>query len=109
MNSRQIFLLVAAIGLVHIVLSYGLQPATSLEFLFGVSVPDVNGTHMFRAIMGLYLAMVVFWLLGAYRVHFRQAALYGNGGLLPILPTTCRGVPLQGCQTVGAPQRVPLR
>jgi Domain of unknown function (DUF4345) len=31
---------------------------------------------MFRAIMGLYLAMVVFWLLGAYRVHLRQAALY---------------------------------
>ncbi len=76
MNSRQIFLLVAAIGLVPVALSYGLQPATSLDLLFGVSVPDVNGTHIFRAIMGLYLAMVAFWLIGAYRVHLRQAALY---------------------------------
>jgi hypothetical protein len=59
-NSRQMFLLAAAIGLIPVALSYGLQPATSLEFLFGVSVPDVNGTHLFRAIMGLYLAMVVY-------------------------------------------------
>lgn len=76
MNSRQIFLLVAAIGLVPVAFSYGLQPAASLEFLFGVSVPDVNGTHMFRAIMGLYLAMAAFWVIGAYSVDVRQAALY---------------------------------
>ena len=76
MNSRQLFLLVAAIGLVPVALSYGLSPNISLGFLFDASVPGPNGTHIFRAIMGLYLAMVVFWLIGAYKSEVWQAALY---------------------------------
>ena len=34
------------------------MPGTSLEFLFGIAVDDTNATHIFRAVMGLYLAMV---------------------------------------------------
>lgn len=76
MNIRQVFLIVTAIGLTPIALSYGLAPNTSLGFLFDISVPNVNGTHIFRAVMGLYLALVVFWIIGAYRAEVRQAALY---------------------------------
>ncbi|MBP6597216.1 MAG: DUF4345 domain-containing protein [Arenimonas sp.] len=76
MNSRQGFLLLTAAGLVPIALSYGVDPGKSLGHLFDVSVTTVNGTHVFRAIMGLYLAMVAFWILGAFRAELRQPALY---------------------------------
>jgi len=76
MNRRQVLLLVAAIGLLPIALSYGLAPGRSLEFLFDVSIESVNGTHIFRAIMGLYLGFIVFWIIGVYRADVRQAALY---------------------------------
>ena len=67
MSRRQVFLLVAAIGLLPVALSYGLAPGRSLEFLFDVSIENVNGTHMFRAIMGLYLGFILFWIIGAFR------------------------------------------
>jgi len=76
MNIRQKFLLVAAIGLLPIALSYGLIPQKSLGYLFDISVSDPNGIHIFRAVMGLYLALIIFWLIGAFKVQVRQAALY---------------------------------
>jgi hypothetical protein len=76
MNSRQIFLIIAALGLVPIALSYGLVPEKSLGYLFQMSVSDINTTHIFRAIMGLYLALATFWITGAIKPDLRQAALY---------------------------------
>ena len=76
MNIRQMFLLVAAIGLLPIALSYGLIPQKSLSYLFDITVSDPNSIHIFRAVMGLYLALIIFWLIGAFKVQVRQAALY---------------------------------
>jgi hypothetical protein len=76
MSVRQIFLLIAAVGLVPIALSYGVMPQVSLQYLFGLSVSETNVIHIFRAIMGLYLALSTFWILGAYKAHLRDAALY---------------------------------
>ena len=76
MKIRQIFLLIAAIGLTPIALSYGFMPQKSLHYLFDVSVSDTNSIHIFRAVMGLYLALVLFWITGAFKVKVRQAALY---------------------------------
>ena len=36
MNVRQLFLLIAAVGLIPIALSYGVTPQKSLNFLFGI-------------------------------------------------------------------------
>jgi hypothetical protein len=75
MNLRQGFLVLTAIGLVPIALGYGLFPRQSLDYLFAVPVQTVNGAHIFRAVMGLYLALAAFWIIGAYKAHLRQAAL----------------------------------
>lgn len=75
MNLRQLFLISTAIGLVPIALSYGLVPQQSLGELFGLQVDSVNGFHIFRAITGLYLALALFWVMGALRAGLRQAAL----------------------------------
>ena len=76
MNLRQIFLLIVAVGLIPIAMSYGIMPQQSLLFLFDVSIADTNSVHIFRAVMGLYLGFVLFWILGAFNVRLRQAALY---------------------------------
>lgn len=76
MNIRQIFLLITAIGLMPIALGYGLAPNKSLAFLFDLPVLNVNGIHIFRAVMGLYLALTVFWIIGAFKAEVRQAAIY---------------------------------
>ena len=76
MNIRQIFLLITAIGLIPIALSYGLLPQKSLSYLFDVSISNINGSHIFRAVMGLYFSLLSFWIVGAFKVQLRQAALY---------------------------------
>ena len=69
-------LLFVAVGLIPIALGYGLVPEKSMTFLFNISVTEVNLAHILRAVMGLYLALIVFWVLGALKEHLRQAALY---------------------------------
>ena len=75
MTKESIFLLVAAVGLTPIALAYGLVPAITVPMLYGVEIDSVNVTHIFRAVMGLYLAMIVFWILGATRESLRFAGL----------------------------------
>ena len=76
MNIRQIILLISSIGLLPIAFSYGLMPQASLNYLFGISVSEINDTHIFRAVMGLYVAFSLFWFAGAVNKHIRQTALY---------------------------------
>ena len=85
MNYRKLYLWISAIGLIPIALSYGAIPEKSLSWLFDISVDSTNHTHMFRAIMGLYFAMVAIWILGAVREEYERAAILAEvvfmGGL----------------------------
>ena len=77
-NARnRAFLIFCAVGLVPIALGYGAKPAVSLDMLFGITVDTTNLAHIMRAVMGLYLAMVVFWLWGAFRPEMTGPALAG--------------------------------
>ena len=76
MNARQIFLLIAAVGLTPIALSYGTVPQASLKFLFDIPLHGTNVTHIFRAIMGLYFALIIFWILGARSARLTRPALF---------------------------------
>ena len=69
------FLIFCAVGLVPIALGYGARPSVTLDALFGISVDTTNLTHIMRAVMGLYLGMVVFWLCGAFRRSMAGPAL----------------------------------
>jgi hypothetical protein len=40
-----------------------------------ISVEGTDLTHIFRAVMGLYLAMIVLWVLGALRPNLTSAAV----------------------------------
>ena len=69
------FLIFCAIGLIPIALGYGVKPSTSLDMLFGIIVETTNLTHIMRAVMGLYLAMVILWFWGAFNQQMRIPAL----------------------------------
>ena len=69
------FLVLCAIGLAPIALSYGAMPAVSLDALFGITVDSINLTHVMRAIMGLYFGMIVIWLWGAFSPPMAGPAL----------------------------------
>lgn len=70
MTHTQKFLLLAAAGLTPIALSYGLMPNLSLPFLFDIDASATNVSHIFRAVMGLYLALVIYWLMGRLEVNY---------------------------------------
>ena len=75
MSARVVFLL-GAIGLLPIALSYGVSPEKTLPFLLGFSVEGVNHTHVFRAVMGLYLANATFWLVASQHPNLTVPALW---------------------------------
>jgi len=69
------YLLLSAAGLFPIALSYGVAPAGVLPKVLDVAVEGTDLTHIFRAVMGLYLAMIVLWVLGALRPNLTRAAV----------------------------------
>jgi len=69
------FLAFCAVGLVPIALGYGASPAITLDMLFGITVDTTNLTHIMRAVMGLYLGMVVIWVWGALEANMTGPAL----------------------------------
>lgn len=69
------FLIFCAVGLVPIALGYGAMPSVTLDALFGIEVDTTNLTHIMRAVMGLYLGMVVFWFYGASKSTMAGPAL----------------------------------
>jgi len=75
MNYRKAYLLISAVALTPVALSYGVVPELSLGWLFGISVDVPNGAHIFRGIMGLYLGMAALWILGAMNQRYERAAI----------------------------------
>ncbi|MEL6915131.1 MAG: DUF4345 domain-containing protein [Pseudomonadota bacterium] len=75
-RAQRLFLLAMGVGLVPVALSYGAVPERSLPFLFGIAEPDLSTQHIFRAVMGLYLGMISFWLAGALSRALRRPALW---------------------------------
>ena len=69
------YLLFSAAGLTLVALSYGVAPADVLPLLMDLKVEGTELTHIFRAIMGLYLGMITLWITGAFRSDFSRAAV----------------------------------
>ena len=71
----RLYLLISAAGLTAVALSYGVAPATVLPKLLDITVEGTDLIHVFRAIMGLYLSMIVLWVLGAFRPSLTRVAV----------------------------------
>ena len=75
MTKEKLFLLAATFGLIPIALGYGMVPGQSLPFLYGVSVEGTSNIHIMRAVMGLYLAMALFWFMGSQSPRLQTPAI----------------------------------
>ncbi|WP_104034869.1 DUF4345 domain-containing protein [Vibrio jasicida] len=72
MKKENIFLLVASLGIFPVALTYGLFQ----ELFFGIDVNSIEMTNIFRATMGLYVAMGTFWLVAAFNNKYTLSALH---------------------------------
>jgi len=69
------YLLLAALLIVPIALNYGLQPATTLPQSLDIAVSGTDQTHIFRALMCLYLGAAVFWGIAAFTPSWQRTAV----------------------------------
>jgi len=69
---RKLFLLVAAAILVPVALSYGVNPAVILPKFMNITVEGTDQTHIFRALMCLYLGMSTFCVIAAFTPAWQQ-------------------------------------
>ena len=76
MTRESLCLLLIAPGVLAVSLSYGLYPEITLKYLYDIEVNSANLANIFRAIMGLYIALSIFWVAGAFKKSLRLAALW---------------------------------
>jgi hypothetical protein len=69
------YLLLVAVLLVPIALSYGIAPATVLPKALDISVSGADQTQICRALMCLYLAASVFWAIAAFKPDWQSIAV----------------------------------
>jgi hypothetical protein len=75
LGMTRFYLLFSAAGLIVVALSYGVAPAAVPPKVLDLSVEGTDLTHILRAVMGLYLGMIVLWVLGAFQPNFTRAAV----------------------------------
>jgi len=66
-------------------LIYGISPSKILPLFFDVKVESIDLNNIFRAIMGLYFAMAIYWIIGIIKPNQWRSATLVNiifmGGL----------------------------
>lgn len=75
MPIKKYYLIFAFTAVSLIALLYGVSPGWFAQAFLGVEHLDVDGDHILRAIMGLYLAFGFFWLYSAFQDSYRNVAV----------------------------------
>jgi hypothetical protein len=78
LKEKHLHLLVATITIIIVAIAYGGMPAHILPFLFDIHPAAGDLKHVFRAIMGLYLGMAIFWLYGIFNASYWRSATISN-------------------------------
>lgn len=69
------YLLLCAVLLLPIALSYGIAPAEVLPKVLDITVEGNDQTQIFRALMCLYFAASGYWAVAAFKPDWQQAAV----------------------------------
>ena len=78
LKAKNLHLLISALIIVPVAIIYGLMPNGILENIFHIKIEGIELSSIFRALMGLYIAMAIFWIAGSIRSEFRTAATLSN-------------------------------
>ena len=79
MNRESLFLTLVAVGLIPLGITYGVHPSFNLlpiSFLDEVEINSIDHANIFSGIMGLYITMAIFWILGAFNKSLTIPALW---------------------------------
>ena len=79
MKKESLFLILVAIGLIPLGVTYGAHPSFNLlpiSFLDEVEINSIDHANIFSGIMGLYVTMAIFWILGAFNKSLTIPALW---------------------------------
>ena len=76
MSKESFFLLFIAAGVFPVSLIYGGNPVVSMPNFYGIEVDTINLSNILRAVMGLYIALCVFWVIGSRYEKLRLPALW---------------------------------
>lgn len=73
---KNLHITITSIIITIISLTYGLSPNNILPKFFAFNVESIDLKHVFRATMGLYLGMVILWVVGFFKpLHWRIATI----------------------------------
>ena len=79
MKRESLFLILVAISLIPLGITYGAHPSFNLlpiSFLDEVEINSIDHANIFSGIMGLYVTMAIFWILGAFNKSLTIPALW---------------------------------
>ena len=76
--NRNLHLLLSGIIVISAGCVYGGHPSYLMPTVLGFEVNALELKNMLRAIMGIYIGIGAFWLLGAYRTKLWYAATLSN-------------------------------
>ena len=86
MKIKRAFLIAAFMIVSAIALLYGMDPQWFGRTFLNLPQLDPNIAHILRAVMGLYLALGLFWLYSAFNQKYRNVAVLTtmifSGGLV---------------------------
>ena len=75
-NPKNLHLTISAIIITVVSLAYGLFPDNILPRIFDFTIVSTDLKQVFRSTMGLYLGMVLLWVIGIFKsVHWRTATI----------------------------------
>lgn len=75
MPIKKYYLIFAFVSVAIIALLYGVSPGWFARVFLDVEHLEVDGDHILRAVMGLYLAFGLFWLYAAFNDAYRNVAV----------------------------------
>jgi len=83
---KKYFLIFAFTVVAIIALLYGVSPQWFMQTFLDISDYSLDIAHILRAVMGLYLALGLFWLYAAFNESYRNVAVLTtmlfSGGLV---------------------------
>ena len=73
---KNLHLVISSFVIIIMGLLYGINPHKIVPLLFDFNVESVDLNNIFRAIMGLYIGMAIYWIIGIIKPsQWRNATL----------------------------------
>ena len=75
---KRLHLLLSGIIVILAGMVYGGYPEVWMPLVLDFKVESLELSNMLRAVMGIYIGIGVFWIIGSYKIHFWRAATLSN-------------------------------